>query len=355
MKKPYSVALAILMVATLFATTFGGCSPAAPSPNEGATQGGEGVTPAPNHKDETIVFADVSWTASTFMSNLAAFIADVGYGYDTEVMTAANVVALKSIETGDIDVHMDVEARSIGEVYEQVVASGKAEALGVSYTPVWQGWLVPRYMIEGDPARGIEPSMPDFEDIHDIAKYWELFRDPEDHSKGRFYGCVPGWQCETINTLKIEAYGLDEYFNVVSPGSDAALATTMVAAFEKGEPWFGYYWSPSWVLGITDMYRIPEPEYNPDLWNEGAKFGCAFAVEDGAIVGATSLRERAPEVREFLTKFNIPVEALNDVMLYLHESGKDADEVIDWFLTRYEDVWTPWVPAEVAARVKAAI
>jgi ABC-type proline/glycine betaine transport system substrate-binding protein len=197
MKKPYSVALAILMVATLFATTFGGCSPAAPSPNEGATQGGEGVTPAPNHKDETIVFADVSWTASTFMSNLAAFIADVGYGYDTEVMTPANVDDLKSIETGDIDVHMDVEARSIGEVYEQVVASGKAEALGVSYTPVWQGWLVPRYMIEGDPARGIEPSLPDVEDIDAIAKYWDLLRDPEDHSKGRFYGCVPGWQCET--------------------------------------------------------------------------------------------------------------------------------------------------------------
>lgn len=341
-----------LLAVTLIATALVGCTPAAPEP---ADEESGGLTPAPDNKDETIVFADVQWAASTFMSTLAAYIVDVGYGYTTEVTTAANVVALKSIETGDIDVHMDVEIRSIGEVYQEVVATGKAEALGVSYTPVWQGWLVPRYMIEGDPERGIEPSMPDFKDVFDLVKYWELFQDPEDPSKGRFFSCIPGWQCETTNKLKIEAYGLDKYFNVVSPGSDAALSASMVAAFEKGEPWFGYYWSPSWVLGMTDMYRIEEPEFNQDLWNEESKYACAYSVDDGNIVGATSLQQRAPEVREFLFAFNIPVEVLNDALLYLHESGKDASEIVPWFLTRYEEVWMEWVPADVAARVQASV
>ncbi len=345
----------------MLAASLVGCTPAAPEPEtpaadeEGTTEEPSELQQAPDNKDETIIFADVSWAASTFMSNLAAYMVDVGYGYDTDVVTAANVVALKSIESGDVDVHMDVEIRSIGAVYQEVVDTGKAEALGVSYTPVWQGWLVPRYMIEGDPERGIEPMMPDFEDVFDLADYWELFEDPEDPSKGRFLNCIPGWQCEKINKRKMEAYGLDEHFNVVSPGSDAALSASMVSAFEKGEPWFGYYWSPSWVLGITDMYRIPEPEFDEDLWNEEDGFPCAYSVDDGNIVGATSLRERAPEVRDFLFEFHIPVEVMNELLLYLHESGKDANEVIPWFLTRYEDIWTTWVPSDVAERIKATV
>jgi glycine betaine/proline transport system substrate-binding protein len=355
MRRHTGVIVALLLAAALLSTTFAGCRPAAGELEAPSGSEESGPTPAPDNKDETIVFADVQWAASTFMSTLAAFIVDVGYGYSTEVVTAANVVALKSIETGDIDVHMDVEIRSIGEVYQEVVDTGKAEALGVSYTPVWQGWLVPRYMIEGDAERGIEATMPDFTDVFDLARYWELFEDPEDSSKGRFLNCVPGWQCEKMNGLKMEGYGLDEYFNIVSPGSDAALSASMVAAFEKGEPWFGYYWSPSWVLGITDMYRIPEPEFDQDLWNEESKFVCAYSVDDGNIVGATSLQQRAPEVREFLLKFNIPVDNMNELLLYLHDSGRDANEVVPWFLTRYEDVWTSWVPADVAGRVKAAL
>jgi glycine betaine/proline transport system substrate-binding protein len=355
MHRQFRVVLAIVTTAILLAAGFGGCSTANPQNDAAPNPNGQSTTPAPNNRHDTIVFADVSWAASTFMSNLAAFIVDVGYGYNTEVITAANVVALKSIETGDIDVHMDVEVRSIGEVYREVVATGKAETLGVSYTPVWQGWLVPRYMIDGDPERGIEPLMPDFEDVFDLARYWELFRDPENPEKGRFINCVPGWQCEYINSYKMEAYGLDQYFNVVTPGSDAALTATMVSAFQRGEPWLGYYWSPSWVLGITDMYRIPEPEFNEALWNEEAGFACAYSVDDGNIVGATSLQQRAPEVREFLFKFNIPVDVLNDVLLHMHESGDSTDAVVMWFIANHEDVWSTWVPADVAQRVNATI
>jgi len=43
------------------------------------------------------------------------------------------------------------------------------------------------------------------------------------------------------------------------------------------------------------------------------------------------------------------------MLLYLQESGKQSSEVTEWFLTRYEDVWTEWVPDEVAANVKAAL
>ena len=172
---------------------------------------------------------------------------------------------------------------------------------------------------------------------------------------GRFYSCIPGWHCVKTKHLKMEAYGLDEYYNIMTPGSDTALATSMFAAYEKGEPWFGYYWVPTWVLGKVDMTALEEPEWTEELWNEENKYACAYPSEDNYIIGATSLQERAPDVRQFLLDFNVPIDVINTMLVYLQDSGKDAPEAAPWFLTRYEDVWTEWVPADVAERVKAAL
>ena len=43
-----------------------------------------------------------------------------------------------------------------------------------------QGLYVPTYVIEGDAERGIEPVAPDLKTVEDLAKYPELFQDPED-------------------------------------------------------------------------------------------------------------------------------------------------------------------------------
>ncbi len=344
--------LTILTLTTLaLAAMLAGCAPGAPTP----TNGGQPAPSTPDNSQETIVFADASWATSTFLSNLAAFIVEKGYGYDAEVTPAAHMVALQSIATGEIDAHMDVQVIQMQDLMRDLKATGKVDVLGVSTEPVWLGWLVPRYMVDGDPERGIEPMMPDFEDVFDLARYWELFEDPEDSSKGLFVNSVPGWDSERINRLKIEAYGLDQYFNVATTGSEAALTTSMYAAYQRGEPWLGYYYSPGWILAKLDMYQIPEPEYDQALWNDESKYACGYPLDKASIVGATSLKERAPEVNDFLARFSIPIEELNQVLLYMQEVSGETDDVLAWFLTEREDIWTPWVSADVAARVKAAI
>lgn len=306
--------------------------------------------------DEVIRLADCGWDTQTFMVYVNAFIIEHGYGYPVTIESTSNVVGLKAIEIGDIDVHMEVAAVSLQEPYEALVATGKGEKIGEIYGgPQVQAWYVPTFMIEGDAERGIEPMAPDLKSVFDLPKYWELFPDPEDDTKGRFYGCIPGWQCEKTNKLKLVGYGLDEYYNLITPGSDTALATSMIAAVEKGEPWFGYYWSPTWVLAKVDMTRLEEPAWSEDLWIEEANYACGYPEEYPIIVGATSLKERAPDVHEFLADCTVPIEVYNTMLLYLQESGKQSSEVTEWFLTRYEDVWTEWVPDEVAANVKAAL
>ena len=328
---------ALLLVAVLVATAFAGCSPASDT------------------SDEVIRFADCAWDTQTFMTYVAAFIVEHGYGYGTTIDVTTNVVGLKAIEIDDIDVHMEMANIALKEPHDALIATGMGEDLGVCYTPMTQLWLVPTYMIEGDAERGIEPMTPDLKSVFDMPKYWELFEDPEDSSKGRFYSCIPGWQCVKTNQLKMEAYGLDEYYNIMTPGSDTALATSIITAYEKGEPWFGYYWQPTWVLGKVDMTALEEPAWTEELWNEENKYACGYPREDNYIIGAVSLQERAPDVRQFLLDFNVPIDVINTMLVYLQDSGKDAPEAAPWFLTRYEEVWTDWVPADVAERVKAAL
>ncbi len=349
------VLTSMALSAIVLAASLAGCAPASPTGPDDPSAGGQTGTPTTGNRDETIVFADAQWATSTFLANLAAFIVREGYGYDADVTPAAHMVALQSITTGEIDAHMDVQVIQMQDLMRDLKATGKVDVLGVSTEPVWLGWLVPRYMIEGDPERGIEPMMPDFEDVFDLARYWELFEDPEDSSKGLFVNSVPGWDSERINRLKVEAYGLDQYFNVATTGSEAALTTSMYAAYQKGEPWLGYYYSPGWILAKLDMYRVPEPEYDESLWNDESKYACGYPLDKASIVGATNLKDRAPEVADFLARFSIPIDELNQVLLYMQEVSGETDDVLHWFLTERENIWTPWVSADVAQRVNSAI
>ncbi len=334
MKKPLYLCAAMLLTVAVLAGSTVGCA---------------------QDSDETVIFTDPGWDTATFMVYAEAFIVEHGYGYDVKMESTTNVVGLKGIELGEIDVHPEIAPMSLQEPLDALLETGKGEVIGEAYGPQVQGWYVPTFMIEGDAERGIEPMTPDMESVFDMPDYWELFEDPEDPDKGRFYGCIPGWQCEKTNQLKLESYGLDEYYNHLSPGSDTALATSMIAAVQKGEPWFGYYWSPTWVLAKVDMTQLEEPAFDEDLWTEEAGYACAYPDESPIIVGAVSLKERAPDVWEFLERVDVPVEVLNEMLLYLQDSGLQSSEITDWFLTRYEDVWTEWVSDEVADNVRAAM
>jgi glycine betaine/proline transport system substrate-binding protein len=239
------------------------------------------------------------------------------------------------------------------EAYDKAIAAGTVIDLGANFPDSWQGWLVPTYVIKGDPDRGIKPMAPDLKSVSDMPKYWELFKDPEDPDKGRFFTCVPGWECEKINEKKIKAYGLDKTYNIFAPGSDAALNGSMAAAYKKGQPWFGYYWAPTWVLGKFDMTPLAEPAYDPDKWGESYK--CAYPAVRVNIVVNAELLKKAPEVVEFLKNYETTQAMANKFLAYMQDNNASTEDAAKWFLKNYASLWTTWVPAEVAQKVKGAL
>lgn len=172
------------------------------------------------------------------------------------------------------------------------------------------------------------------------CKYADLFTDPEDRSKGLVYGGVAGWSQLIISEEIYKENGLEETFNLGIAGSGAALAGTMVGAYTKGEPWVGYYWAPTAVLGKLDMVRLPGSEYE--------------AAKVNILVGKT-MPEKAPEVIEILKKYSTTVDQNNEFLAAMSDNNWSSEETARWFLENKQDIWTKWVSADIASRVKAAL
>jgi glycine betaine/proline transport system substrate-binding protein len=67
------------------------------------------------------------------------------------------------------------------------------------------------------------------------------------------------------------------------------------------------------------------------------------------------MMEKAPEIVDFLSNYSIHTSDINKILAYMQNSGADASGAAIYFLKEYESLWTKWVPADVANKVKEAI
>ena len=301
----------------------------------------------------TLVLADAGWDSIQFHNSVAQLIIENGYGYKTEIMAGSSPITVEALAKGDIDIYMEVWTDNFADIYYPAIEKGDVIELATNFDDNVQGLYVPTYMIKGDPERGIAPVAPDLKNIKDLDKYWELFKDPEDPSKGVIYGAIPGWAVDKILSEKIDNYGLNQFYNYLSPGSDAALGASMVRAYERGEAWVGYYWEPTWIMGLLDMTLLEDEPYSEELWNDG--YRCEFPTVPVTVAVNKNMQEKAPEVVEFLKNYETSSALTNEALAYMQVNEVDADETAKWFLSEYEEIWTKWVPEEVASKVKGAL
>ena len=298
-------------------------------------------------KKETLWFADLDWDSAQVHNRIAAFIIEHGYGYDIDYNFGSTIPMFVGLIDGSNDISMEIWVENQQPAYGEAIAAGTIVDLGGNFLDNWQGFLVPTYMIE-------DGLLPADISVFDMPQYWDLFKDPEDPTKGRFYSCIAGWACELVNEEKFGVYGLNDTYNIFRPGSGAALLASLTAAYEKHEPWFGYYWEPTPALGIYDMTKIGEPAYSEAVWNDN--HGCAYPAVQVQICVTASLPDRAPEVIAFLEKYETTSAMANDALAYMDQTeGADAEDAAVYFLQKYESLWTQWVPADIADKVKDAL
>jgi ABC-type proline/glycine betaine transport system substrate-binding protein len=279
-------------------------------------------------------------------------------------LPTTTVPGLNGLAKGDIDINMEVWRANNIQLWNKLKSSGGVvETGGVSIRGAIQGWFVPRYLVEGDKKRGLKAIAPGLISVSDLPKYKALFRDPEQPSKGRFYNCKAGWTCETVNSKKLQAYGLTKYFTDFKPGSGAALAAAIAAAYRRGRPVLAYYWGPTWILGKYDMVRLKEPPFDKSIWlkldkaksGKGLKAVAYPPIE--VIIGANrKFAAKAPQLMTFLSKYSMQDSMINLALAFMRDKkDKTGRKAAIWFLKAYRETWSRWMPSDVAVRIDAAL
>ena len=308
----------------------------------------------PRHDRDKIVFADLNWDSAQMQNAIAKFIIQTGYGYPTDGIYGGAVPMFESLTRGNVHVMIEVWLPNYQEVWDESLIEGSIIPLGRSLDDNWQsGFVVPSYVIEGDPERGIEPMAPDLNTVMDLHKYRQVFATPASRGKAVLVDCLASWACAEINHKKAIAYGLDGMIKFKDPGSADLLFASLYDAYEKGEPWLGYLWGPTDIVSKLDLTLLEEPPYTKLCWV--ADKGCAYASADVMTAVHPSLIARAPEVVEFLRLWHIDAASQIAAEDHMASTGGSFEETALWFLQTQEAVWTQWVPSEVADRVREAL
>ena len=325
---------------------------ATPTPAATATQA---PTPAPTVLP-TLKISDLNWGSAHFQSEVAKIMIEEGYGYPVEQVSAVTIAMLEAMRAGDVDVIIEIWYENQQAAYDDALAAGDIVTLGTLNDDNWQSsYVVPTYVIEGDTERGIDPMAPNLSSVSDLtdAEYIALFEDPEDPGKGRVVTCVAGWECEKINAQQLEAYGLDEDYNLLVPGSQEALFLSLEGAYDKGEAWLGYLWGPTTISGKLDLTLLEEPPYDVAVWE--ANNGCAYPSVQLLVAASSEFENKAPDVAAMFEKWVMNTATLGEALAYMDATGGEPYDAAVWFLKNRESVWTEYVPSDVADKIKDAV
>ncbi|WP_085991322.1 ABC transporter substrate-binding protein [Oceanobacillus senegalensis] len=301
----------------------------------------------------TITIADAGWDSMRVHNEIAKFMIENGYNYNVDFINGSSSATFTGLRTGEIDIYMELWLNNLEEPYLKAKKAGEVIELATNFTTNQQGFFVPTFVIEGDPEHGIEPMAPDLKTVQDLKKYPELFKDPTDPSKGRIVGGHSGSVAQEIMKQKVKTYGLDEYYNYFSPGSSGATSASIEKAFKNHEPWVGYYWSPTWILSKYDMTLLEEPAYDEEIWNKN--YGTAFPENQIYVVVHKDFPEKAPDVTKLLRNYETSNELTGEALLYMQEQDATTKEAAKWWLEEHQELWTKWVPEDVAERIKSAL
>jgi glycine betaine/proline transport system substrate-binding protein len=301
-----------------------------------------------------VTIGEMNWGSAQVIANVEKFVLEAGYGCKVQLIQTSTVPAMTSmVEKGEPDIASEIWINSVKEVFDKGVADGRVVSAGnVLSDGGVEAWWLPKYVVEANPK---------IKTIQDVIANAQMFKDPEDPSKGRFYNCPSGWVCKIINNNLFRAYGMEPSFTNFDPGSAEGLAGSIAKAYERKEPWFGYYWAPTSVLGKYPMVKVELGDFSAADHACNVKENCdkphAGRYPPSEVLAATTKKfaDSHPEVFEFLQKISIPNDVMNAVLAWGEDNQAEGNEMAGYFIKTYGDLWTSWLPSEVADKVKDAL
>ena len=316
-----------------------------------------------NAKCGKLVIAEQNWASAELMANVDKIILEEGYGCDVELVPGATMPTFTSMnDKGSPDMNPEQWANAVYTPLKKAVSEKRLIiANGAPITGLGEGWwLNPAALKKHPELKGMTAVQ--------ILERPDLFPDKEDPSKGAFMGCPAGWGCQLANANLFRAFEMEKKgWKLIDPGSAAGLDGSIAKASDSNEPWFGYYWNPTSMVGKYNLQPVDfgVPFAGRDNWDNCitlAEQDCAnpkptawTKSEVNSIVTANFAKTGGKEALSYVEKRVFPGEVMNGMLVYMADNqAKGSDAAVE-FLIKHEDVWTKWVSSSAAKKIKKSL
>ena len=278
----------------------------------------------------TINLGEGNWTSNQVLTEMFYQIISKQLGYPVERTFGYGPIIWAAMDKGEVDIAPEIwfPARR-GEI-QPFLDKGAIELAGEIFGGAGNYWVVPRYVVEGDPARGIEPMAPDLKTILDLKKYWKLFENPEKPGLGELVGGEVGWANEA--PWMIQGYDLPLY---LSNQSEAIMMARTIAADKKGEPILVVWWSPHVIFSQVDLIRLEsvDPDRTGEIDWDKDPYPLRTGLAEYTVykVIRTELAKKAPDVYRLIYNMSVTEAEINELTLRVDVNEEEIAVVAaDW-------------------------
>ena len=305
----------------------------------------------------TVTIASMNWQSAEVLAEIDKFILSEGYGCKAELVPGDTMPTLTSMmEKGQPDVAPESLINAVKEPLGKAVAEGRLvmSTMALKDGGVEGIWM-PKYIAD---------KHPEIKTIADAFKRPDLFPAPEDKSKGALHNCPSGWACQINTGNAFKAWGGEKNgFTLVDTGSSAGLDGSIAKAYERKQGWLGYYWAPTSILGKYEMVKLDEGvKHDPEAWAScNVKEDCvnpqrtSWPTAEVYTVVTTRFQKQGGDAYSYLTKRNWGNQTVNTLLAWMSDNQAPGEDGAIHCLKTNESVWTKWVSADVAKKVKAAL
>ncbi|RFB84279.1 ABC transporter substrate-binding protein [Rhizobium leguminosarum bv. trifolii] len=305
-----------------------------------------------------VTIASMNWQSAEVLSNIDKIILNEGYGCSADIVVVDAASGITSqVEKGKPDIIPEAWVDLFPELVKAPLAEGRVVALVPSLSDGGQaGWFIPRYMLEKHPG---------LNKIEEILAHPEYFPSPEDSSKGAIFNGPTGWGGTIATNRLAKAFDVaGKGFSVIDTGSAAALDSSMAKAYERKEPWLGFYWEPTSLLGMYDMVPVDfGVKHDAAEWKRCTSVDTctdpkpnSFPRDNVLTLASKSFIERTdPAAVDYLKARSWNNKTVNTLMAWMTENQATGEEGARHFLAEHPEIWTKWVSPKAAELLKASL
>ena len=276
------------------------------------------------------------WTGQFITSHIMGEVLKKA-GNTVDYVVADYLAQFAGLETGDLDLAMEIWATTGQEALNAAVATGNVENLGETGMLAKEEWWFPEYMKERC------PGLPDW---HALLDCGEAFSIPETAPKGRYLSGPVTWG--GFDEERVVA--LDLPFEVVHAGTDAALFAELESAYQRQAPIMLWIYAPHWAPIKYKGEWVEFPTYEPACYTDpswgvnpndthdcGKPFGPIWKA------GWVGIKDKWPHAYKVIQAFHLDNDEMGAMITKVDLDGQTVDDVVAEWMKNNEARWKEWI------------